>query len=233
MKEFIEGILPIERDLFFVLNGSDSLILDNIMWTLSGRFVWIPLFLFIIFILFYKTPRKQGFLVALFLILVFVASDQVSSSLFKPFFERFRPTHHPDFKEFVDIVNSYRGGRYGFISGHATNSFGLAVFLSLVFRYRWLTILSLFWATLNSYTRIYLGVHFISDIIAGMVVGTLLAILSYYLLLLAKKKLFKNSVDISEQPLYNNDNSKILALFILIYIVLLISFSSFLSNLPH
>ncbi len=233
MKEFIEGILPIERDLFFVLNGSDSVILDNIMWTLSGRFVWIPLFLFIIFILFYKTPRKQGFLVALFLILVFVASDQVSSSLFKPFFERFRPTHHPDFKEFVDIVNSYRGGRYGFISGHATNSFGLAVFLSLVFRYRWLTILSLFWATLNSYTRIYLGVHFISDIIAGMVVGTLLAILSYYLLLLAKKKLFKNSVDISEQPLYNNDNSKILALFILIYIVLLISFSSFLSNLPH
>jgi undecaprenyl-diphosphatase len=233
MKEFIEGILPIERDLFFVLNGSDSVILDNIMWTLSGRFVWIPLFLFIIFILFYKTPRKQGFLVALFLILVFVASDQVSSSLFKPFFERFRPTHHPDFKEFVDIVNSYRGGRYGFISGHATNSFGLAVFLSLVFRYRWLTILSLFWATLNSYTRIYLGVHFISDIIAGMVVGTLLAILSYYLLLLAKKKLFKNSVDISEQPLYNNDNSKILALFILIYIVLLISFSSFLSYLPH
>lgn len=233
MKEFIEGILPIERDLFFVLNGSDSVILDNIMWTLSGRFVWIPLFLFIIFILFYKTPRKQGFLVALFLILVFVASDQVSSSLFKPFFERFRPTHHPDFKEFVDIVNSYRGGRYGFISGHATNSFGLAVFLSLVFRYRWLTILSLFWATLNSYTRIYLGVHFISDIIAGMLVGTLLAILSYYLLLLAKKKLFKNSVDISEQPLYNNDNSKILALFILIYIVLLISFSSFLSNLPH
>lgn len=233
MKEFIEGILPIERDLFFVLNGSDSVILDNIMWTLSGRFVWIPLFLFIIFILFYKTPRKQGFLVALFLILVFVASDQVSSSLFKPFFERFRPTHHPDFKEFVDIVNSYRGGRYGFISGHATNSFGLAVFLSLVFRYRWLTILSLFWATLNSYTRIYLGVHFISDIIAGMVVGTLLAILSYYLLLLAKMKLFKNSVDISEQPLYNNDNSKILALFILIYIVLLISFSSFLSNLPH
>lgn len=233
MKEFIEGILPIERDLFFVLNGSDSVVLDNIMWTLSGRFVWIPLFLFIIFILFYKTPRKQGFLVALFLILVFVASDQVSSSLFKPFFERFRPTHHPDFKEFVDIVNSYRGGRYGFISGHATNSFGLAVFLSLVFRYRWLTILSLFWATLNSYTRIYLGVHFISDIIAGMVVGTLLAILSYYLLLLAKKKLFKNSVDISEQPLYNNDNSKILALFILIYIVLLISFSSFLSNLPH
>ena len=97
MKRAIEGLLPLERDLFFALNGSESVILDNIMWTLSGRFVWIPLFLFIIFILFYKTPRKLGFLVTFILILVFDAGDQVSSYLFKPLFERFRPTHHTDF----------------------------------------------------------------------------------------------------------------------------------------
>jgi len=105
--------------------------------------------------------------------------DQVASSFFKPLFERFRPTHHPDFKEMVDIVNGYRGGRYGFISSHATNSFGLAVFISLLFRHRRVTISVVCWALLNSYTRIYLGVHFISDILAGIIVGTILAFLLY------------------------------------------------------
>lgn len=147
MKDAIEKLLPLERDLFFALNGSESVVLDNIMWTISGRFVWIPLFLIIILMFFYKTPHKTALLVTLFFVLVFVASDQVSSSLFKPFFERFRPTHHPDFMNEVDFLNGYRGGKYGFISGHATNSFGLAVFMSFIFKYRWITITSLFWAT--------------------------------------------------------------------------------------
>lgn len=233
MKRAIEGLLPLERDLFFAINGSDSVILDNIMWTLSGRFVWIPLFLFIILILFYKTPPKLGLLVTFFLILVFVASDQASSSLFKPLFERFRPTHHPDFMNQVDIINGYRGGRFGFISGHATNSFGLAVFLSLSFKYRWLTIISLFWATLNSYTRIYLGVHFISDIIAGILVGTLLAIIFYSVLILVKKPLLKTTSEISNKVIYSTNNGKILSIFILIYIIMLVCFSSLLSTLPH
>lgn len=233
MKSTIERLLPLERDLFFALNGSDSVVLDNIMWTLSGRFVWIPLFLFIIFILFYKTPRKIGILVTLFLILVFVASDQVSSSLFKPLFERFRPTHHPDFMNQVDILNGYRGGRFGFISGHATNSFGLAVFLSLIFKYRYITIITLFWATLNSYTRIYLGVHFVSDIIGGIIIGSLLAVIIYSLLIVVMKSISKTTYDIGVQPMYQTDSGKILSLFIFIYIVSLIGFSSLLSTLPH
>jgi undecaprenyl-diphosphatase len=233
MKRAIEGLLPLERDLFFALNGSDSVFLDNVMWTLSGRFVWIPLFLFIIFILFYKTPLKLGLLVTFILILVFVASDQVSSSLFKPLFERFRPTHHPDFMNQVDIINGYRGGRFGFISGHATNSFGLTVFLSLLFKYRWFTAIALFWATLNSYTRIYLGVHFISDIIAGIIVGSLLAIIFYSVLILVKKPLLKTTSEISNKVIYSSNNGKILSIFILIYIIMLVCFSSLLSTLPH
>ncbi len=105
MKEAVEALLPLERDLFLMLNGSDSLFLDNLMWTLSGRLVWIPLFLFIVFLFFYKTSWKEGLLVTLFFVLLFAVSDQVSSSFFKPFFERFRPTHHPDFMDLVDIVN--------------------------------------------------------------------------------------------------------------------------------
>ncbi len=232
MKETIENILPLERDLFLLLNGSESPFLDDWMWTVSGRFVWIPLFLVILFLFFYKTPRKQALLVSLFIILVFVASDQFSSGLCKPFFERYRPTHHPDFKELVDIVNGYRGGRYGFISGHATNSFGLAVFLSLLFRNRAVTLTTLSWAALNSYTRVYLGVHFVSDILAGMLAGTLLAFLLYRLMMLLMKR------TTAIQPatavtLYSRSHGNWLALFILSYLFLLTLFSPLLSSLPH
>src|SRR5690606_13489471 len=152
-------------------------------------FVWIPLFVMILFLFFFRTPRKQALLITLFFVLLFVLSDQLSSGICKPFFERFRPTHHPDFRDLVDIVNGYRGGRYGFISGHATTCFGLALFLSLLFRHRGVTLAALSWALLNSYTRIYLGVHFISDIVAGMLAGSLLALLLYQLMLLLLKRL--------------------------------------------
>ena len=233
MRDALDKLLPLERNLFFALNGSDSVILDNIMWTISGRFVWIPLFLFIIFIFFYKTPKKTAFLVTIFFILVFVVSDQVSSSLFKPMFERFRPTHHPDFMDNVAILNDYKGGRYGFISGHATNSFGLSVFLSLLFRYRWITVITLFWATLNSYTRIYLGVHFISDIIAGMIMGSLLAVILYLIFSLVKKPILKTESLDKDHSIYSSEQGRILSIFMISYIAILVIFSSLLSTLPH
>jgi undecaprenyl-diphosphatase len=232
MKEAIERLLPLERDLFFLLNGSDSPWLDDWMWTVSGRFVWIPLFLAILFLFFYRTPAKQALLVTLFFILVFVLSDQLSSGICKPFFERFRPTHHPDFKELVDIVNGYRGGRYGFISGHATNSFGLAIFLSLLFRHRGVTLSSLGWATLNSYTRIYLGVHFVSDIVAGMIAGSLLAFLLYHLMMLLMNRLPATRA-VSPGPLYDRNHGKWLTLLIIGYLFLLTLFSPLLASLPH
>ncbi len=242
MKEWVEGILPLERDLFFALNGSESLFLDNVMWTISGRLVWIPLYLFILFLFFYRVPRKEGILAALFLILLFVLCDQVSSSLFKPLFERFRPTHHLDFKDIVDTVNDYRGGLYGFISGHATNSFGLAVFLSLLFKHRAVTLITLFWAALNSYTRIYLGVHFVSDILAGMLAGSLLALLVYLVYSWTRKKvLHSERVEQSEgghssltqlgSP-YRKHGTMFVG-SVAIYLAVVILFSSFLATLPH
>lgn len=232
MKEAIENLIPLERDLFFLLNGSNSSFLDDWMWTVSGRFIWIPVFLAILFLFFYKTPRKQAMLVTLFFILVFVLSDQFSSGFCKPFFERFRPTHHPDFKELVDIVNGYRGGKYGFISGHATNSFGLAVFLSLLFRHRGVTVAVLGWALLNSYTRIYLGVHFISDIVAGILAGSLLAFLLYRLMMLLLHRL-PATKDMATSRLYKIKQGNWLTMYILAYLFLVTLFSPLLSSLPH
>ncbi|WP_436414897.1 phosphatase PAP2 family protein [Petrimonas sp.] len=233
MKEAVENLLPFERDLFFALNGSDSLLLDNVFWTFTGRYVWILLWLFLLVMFFHKTHRREGILTAVFFILVIVVCDQVSSGFFKPFFERFRPTHHPDFQNLVDIVNGYRGGTYGFISGHATNSFGIAVFMTFVFRNRWVTIPVLVWAALNSYSRIYLGVHFISDIVAGAIIGSLLGWLMYVIYSQIRRRFYQVPYSKRKLSPYSHQHGKFVGIVMSAYILLIIIFSSFLATLPH
>jgi len=216
MKEFVESMLSHERHLFFLLNGSDSVFLDNIMWVISRSGVWILFYAFVTFFLFYKTLKKEAFIVLLFFILTMVVCDQFSSGLIKPFFERPRPTHHPDFKDLVDIVHGHRGGGFSFISGHATNSFGFAVFLSLIFRNRWVTLVSFVWATVISYSRIYLGMHFISDVVGGVLAGTLIALILYAVLVSFQKKLFRFESP-QKARIYSEQHGKILAAVFAIY----------------
>ena len=228
MNEFIDQFLPVERHLFFVLNGSDSPFLDNLMWTYTRPIVWLPLFLFLIFMMFYKTSYKEAILTLVLFLLVFGISDFVSSSVFKPLFHRFRPTHYPGFEEYIDIVRNYRGGKYGFISGHACTSFGIATFISLIFRYKWVTITSMLWASINSYSRIYLGVHFISDIVAGAIVGAMIAFLFFELYKWVRRKYFHVELTKSIQSVYNEQSAKIIAICIPCYILLLLALSPFL-----
>lgn len=233
MKEAVENLLSYERELFFALNGSNSVFLDNMFWTLTGRIIWIPVILFLLFMFFYKVPKKEGIIVTICFILVFVFCDQVASSFFKPFFERLRPTHHPDFENFVDIVNGYKGGLYGFISSHAANAFGISVFLSLLFRNKWIIISSFLWATLNSYTRIYLGVHFVSDVIGGIIVGSVVALLIYLLYVWFRVKFFHVEKQYKYVSVYSIKSGKNIGLFILLYVATVIIFSPFLATLVH
>jgi len=178
----LEKILDYERELFFMLNGSDSIFLDHFMWLFSGKTVWLPLALFILVVLTYKVNWRESILVLLAIVLVVTLCDQFASHLFKPIFMRFRPTHHPEFMNEVQTVFGYRGGKYGFISSHAANAFGFAMFMTLLFRYRPLfTSIIFLWAIVTAYTRIYLGVHFISDIIPGVFFGLLFGYLVYVL----------------------------------------------------
>jgi len=210
MKEFVENMLVWERDLFFLLNGSESVILDNIMFMVSSSKVWIPLYLFVLLLFFYKKRIKEALFISAAFLLLFGLCDQFSSGLIKPIFERFRPGHHPDFKDLVQLVNNHRGGGYAFISGHATNSFGFAVFLSLVFRYRWVTLVALVWAALISYSRVYLGMHFVSDVVGGMIAGTLIAVALYAVLIPLRQKLFKVA-PAEKTQIYSEQHGKILA----------------------
>ena len=189
----VEKMLEYERSAFLWLNGNHSPFWDSFMWLYTGKLVWIPLILLLLFVLFYKTDWKESVLVVLSMVLIIVLCDQFSSNICKPYFMRFRPTHHPDFKDFVNIVNDYRGGKYGFISGHAANAFGYAMFSLLLFRYSPYTISVLVWSTVMAYSRIYLGVHFISDIIPGALSGILFGFLVYKLYVTLRRKCLKKT----------------------------------------
>jgi undecaprenyl-diphosphatase len=187
----LEQELQLERNIFFFLNGSDSVFLDYFFYLYSGKWIWIPFYLCFFFVFLYKRNWKEFLLVLLSVALVVLLCDQIASGFCKPFFHRFRPTHHPDFQEQVRTVFGYRGGKYGFISGHAANSFGFAVFIACLFKNKLFTGTILLFAFINAYSRIYLGVHFLSDVVAGGIVGALIGFSVYRLSAWSKRKLLK------------------------------------------
>jgi undecaprenyl-diphosphatase len=194
------------------------------MWT------WIPFYACFIFLFLYKRNWKEILSIILATALVIVLCDQITSGFCKPFFHRFRPTHHPDFQEQVKTVLGYRGGLYGFISGHAANSFGFAVFAARLFKNKLFTCTILLFAFINAYSRIYLGVHFISDVVTGALVGALIGGGVYSLYHLSREKILKIDAITLKKPLYPSKTSRMLCvayfamlLFLFLYATLSVS----------
>jgi undecaprenyl-diphosphatase len=222
----LEQELQLERNLFFFFNGSESVFWDYFFWLHSYKWAWIPFYLCFIFVFIYKKNWKEVLLMILSVTLLIVLCDQISSGFFKPFFHRFRPVHHPDFKDQVDIVLGYKGGLYGFISGHATNAFGFATFTALVFRNRLFTILILLFAFFNGYSRIYLGVHFISDVVAGTLVGIILGYIIYKLYNLSRRQFLKIDPVALKKPVYSKPEIYSLCLMYIVSIAILLLFNN-------
>jgi len=181
-------ILPYEENLFFLINGAHNHFLDNVMWMFSSIKIWIPIAVFIVFVIIYKKSWSQWLLVLIAITLVFVFCDQFSCHIIKPLFARPRPTHYPEIMEHVRTLHNYTGGRYGFISGHTTNSFGFAIFTTLLFKNKIYGIVVFSWAIVVAYSRIYLGIHFVSDIFGGMIAGIIIGFVIYKLYYLFQKK---------------------------------------------
>jgi len=168
----IQSIVELDRELLLFLNSIHNNFFDAFMWMISSKEIWGPLYLVIIYYFFKNTDKKKAFYILAACVLCIVLCDQISSSIFKPLFERWRPSRDPLIGDLVHIVNGKRGGKYGFVSSHAANVFGLAVFSSLLFKNRLYSIVILSWAALVSYSRVYLGVHFPGDILCGGLLGS-------------------------------------------------------------
>lgn len=186
----IELIKEIDTKLFLLINSFNNGFFDHLMSFISGKITWIPLYLLILFLII-KKFGKRFWLVLMIFILTVVLSDQISVHLFKNVFLRYRPCHNELLKDIVHLVNGKCGGQYGFISSHACNTAAIATISCLIFRNysKWLYPIMISYALLNSYSRVYLGVHYPSDVLAGIIVGAAIGLLTYTILVFAYKYL--------------------------------------------
>lgn len=181
-----------DHQLMLMLNGDAGYFWDQLWFIYSGKFTWIPLYVILLWQMVERCRKNTNLVfwrhlaVCVFCtILVIVIADQLASGLIKPLVCRPRPSHEPGLMELLHYVNDYRGGRYGFVSSHASNTIAVALWMSWLlwdntrimlssFQKRWASTfrwLLIFWALFNCYSRIYLGVHYPGDILGGLFVG--------------------------------------------------------------
>lgn len=167
----LEYLSELDTNWFLFLNGFHNPFWDKIMWHISATITWIPLYLIIIIFVFKQLKLSKAIVTLVFFALLVLLADQTSVHLFKDVFERLRPCHNTDIQTFVHTVNGKCGGKYGFVSSHAANTFALAAFLVFFFKNNFVSLFFLIWASIVSYSRIYLGVHYVFDIIGGALWG--------------------------------------------------------------
>jgi len=170
----LETIKSLDESLFLFLNGQHNTFFDPLMWLFSAKLFWGPLYVWFLWLLYKKYP-KHYWTVLITIALLIVISDQLCN-LSKESVMRYRPSQEPHLQTLVHTLNGYRGGTYGFYSGHASNAFAVAFFMiSLVAGERkYIIAVSILYAVLTAYSRIYLGVHYPGDILMGAIVGTIL-----------------------------------------------------------
>ncbi len=189
----MQTLTDIDRSVLAFFNGSDSLFVDNLAVILTSGLTWIPLYLSLLYVVIKNNDTmKQIMLVVGCVILSIILSDGMADFIVKPMVERLRPSNDPFIKYTVNVVNDMRGSSYSFFSAHASNTFCVAMFFSLLVRNKVFVITMVSWSLVNCWTRMYLGLHYPSDILAGLVWGGISGSLAYYVYIKSYLHIYKD-----------------------------------------
>lgn len=189
----LDQIIELDKNLMLTLNECHNGFFDFLMPLITNKFTGIPIYIAILLLIIYKWRGlgKEGtktICVAVgAVLLTFALCDSLSVALFKETFQRLRPGWDPEIGDMVRMLEG-KGGRFGFVSSHAANLFGLAAVTSLLLKKRWYTIFIYIWATAVGYSRIYVGKHFPADVVCGALFGLLIGWLVYKLAVQICKK---------------------------------------------
>lgn len=183
----LKQLIHIDTEVLLAINGWHAPWADTLMWIISAKATWIPLYVLLIGLLIwrYRQPvptavkwlqRVPACVVMIVVIALAVgAADFIASGILKEWVARPRPTRVPELEGVLHLVNGYKSGRYGFVSSHAANTMACALLFSLIWRNKIATCGLMLWVAANCYSRMYLGVHYPLDILGGLTVGALVA----------------------------------------------------------
>lgn len=170
----IEQLVSWDKQLFLTLNNLGGPFWDPFWMFITDKWSSIPLYLALLIISFYFLGWRKALVLLVAVGLMITATDQLAN-VFKYGFERLRPCYDPELAGLFRLVKDSCGGKFGYFSAHAANSFALAFFFTFGFK-QYLRLLPAFlilWAALVAYSRVYIGVHFPLDILTGMLIGLL------------------------------------------------------------
>lgn len=191
----LESITQFDTNLFLLINQANNNVLDIIMFYASSNLFWIPLYV-LLFILFGIKYRWKAIIAVVFVILAVAIADLSSVHLFKNVFQRLRPCYEPALTPIINNIVGC-GGKYGFVSSHAANSFAIVIMVVKLIgdKHKWLNWLMPLWGILILYSRIYLGKHYPGDVIAGAILGAIIGWLIYMAFVKTLAYLSDNSDD--------------------------------------
>ena len=190
----LEQLLHIDTEILLVINGWHAPWADTLMWIISAKATWIPLYLLLIGLLVrrYRQPASTPIkwlqkvpacvVRSVVIALAVGAADFIASGILKDWVARPRPSRVPELEGVLHLVNGYKSGQYGFVSSHAANTMVCALLFSMIWRNKIATVGLMLWVAANCYSRMYLGVHYPLDILGGLMVGCLVAMAAYVLL---------------------------------------------------
>lgn len=169
----IETLTSIDEQILLFFNGNHTPFMNEAMALITGKWIWIPFYLLLIDLLFKKLGPKYAALTLVAVVLAIVMTDQICASVIRPYFGRLRPCNPENpISEYITLVKGICPGGYSWPSCHAANTFALATLLSCVMRSKAFTAGIFTWAVVVSLSRLYVGVHYPTDLLCGAAFGS-------------------------------------------------------------